>query len=125
MGNVHFYLNTNLYCCLYKLIAILYTLYIGIQILLLLVHTAHGRENFHPVNSCTDITLADIPTEVYQECLKNDRTLHCLPDDDDVLGLVCFSITWIKAGTLLDSVYKKYRFLSCSSIEIRRDTFFT
>ncbi|XP_055998392.1 uncharacterized protein LOC130047422 [Ostrea edulis] len=69
-----------------------------IRILLLLVHIIHGRENFYPVQSCTDITLADIPVEVYQKCLENDRVIHCLPDDNDVLGLSCFSILWIAKG---------------------------
>ncbi|XP_056008659.1 uncharacterized protein LOC125664076 isoform X2 [Ostrea edulis] len=84
-------------CALKWKMSIFYT---DIRILLLLVHIIHGREIFYPVQSCTDITLAQIPEEVYQKCLENDRVIHCLPNDDDVLGLSCFSIVWIAKGNL-------------------------
>lgn len=54
--------------------------------------------NFHPVNSCTDIKLKDIPVDVFQSCSETDKTIHCLPDENDNLGLSCFAVTWISEG---------------------------
>ncbi|XP_056008665.1 uncharacterized protein LOC125664077 isoform X2 [Ostrea edulis] len=81
--------------------------YTGILIILLLVHIVHGRENFYPVQSCTDITLAQIPDEVNQKCLEKNRVIHCLPDGDDMLGLSCFPIVWIAKGKC--PYYNKYQ----------------
>lgn len=66
--------------------------------LLLITGSIHGRSIFIPVSSCTDISLAQVPIEVYQNCSGKNRVLHCLPNDNDDLGLCCFSITWIEKG---------------------------
>ncbi|XP_062583854.1 uncharacterized protein LOC134245598 [Saccostrea cucullata] len=67
-------------------------------IMLLITGSVHGRSIFFPVSSCTDISLAQVPIEVYQNCSGKNRVLHCLPNDNDDLGLCCFSITWIEKG---------------------------
>lgn len=56
------------------------------------------KVNFFPVNSCTDIKLKDIPVDVFQSCSETDKTIHCLPDENDNLGLSCFAVTWISEG---------------------------
>lgn len=61
-----------------------------------------GKPNFHPVNSCTDIKLKEIPQEVFQSCSEPDKTIHCLPDENNNLGLSCFPVTWISKGKTRD-----------------------
>lgn len=56
--------------------------------------------NFYPVTSCTDIKLKEIPQEVFQSCSEKDKTIHCLPDENDNLGLSCFAVTWISEGII-------------------------
>uniref|UniRef100_A0A8W8KE57 Uncharacterized protein n=1 Tax=Magallana gigas TaxID=29159 RepID=A0A8W8KE57_MAGGI len=56
------------------------------------------KVNFYPVNSCTDIKLKDIPVDVFQSCSETAKTIHCLPDENDNLGLSCFAVTWISEG---------------------------
>lgn len=61
-----------------------------------------GKTKFYPVNSCTDIRLKEIPVEVFQSCLEADKTIHCLPDENNNLGLSCFAVTWISKGKTSD-----------------------
>lgn len=65
---------------------------------LMSLRSATGKPNFYPVNSCTDIKLKDIPIDVLQECTKTQTTIHCLPDENNNLGLSCFLVTWISEG---------------------------
>lgn len=65
------------------------------------LRSATGKPNFYPVNSCTDIKLKDIPIDVLQECTKTQTTIHCLPDENNNLGLSCFLVTWISEGKTL------------------------
>lgn len=58
--------------------------------------------SFYPVNSCTDIRLKEIPIEVFQSCSEADKTIHCLPDENNNLGLSCFAVTWISEGKTSD-----------------------
>lgn len=64
-------------------------------VVLMFLPSSTGKQNFHPVNSCTDITLKEIPVEVFQSCSEADKTIHCLPDENNNLGLSCFAVTWI------------------------------
>ena len=65
---------------------------------MLFIHWTNGQNNFFKVPSCTDIKLRDIPEEVFEKCKEPDMVIHCLPDENDKLGLSCFSVTWIEAG---------------------------
>lgn len=57
-----------------------------------------GKPNFHEVKSCTDIKLKEIPLDVFQKCSENKSAIHCLPDENNNLGLSCFQATWISKG---------------------------
>lgn len=65
---------------------------------LVFLPSAAGKQNFHTVNSCTNIKLKDIPIDVFQKCSKNNSAIHCLPDENNELGLSCFPVTWISEG---------------------------
>uniref|UniRef100_A0A8W8KHL7 Uncharacterized protein n=1 Tax=Magallana gigas TaxID=29159 RepID=A0A8W8KHL7_MAGGI len=64
-------------------------------VVLLFLSSSTEKTNFFLVNSCTDIKLKDIPVDVFQSCSETDKTIHCLPDENDNLGLSCFAVTWI------------------------------
>lgn len=76
----------------------LYLWQIIIAVVLVFLPCSTGKPNFHPVTSCTDIKLKDIPVDVLQGCTKNMSTIHCLPDESNNLGLSCFQVTWISKG---------------------------
>ena len=65
---------------------------------MLFIRWTSGQNNFFNVPSCTDIKLRDIPEEVFEKCEEPDMVIHCLPDENDNLGLSCFSVTWIEEG---------------------------
>ncbi|XP_065936251.1 uncharacterized protein [Magallana gigas] len=67
-------------------------------VVLLFLSSSTEKTNFFLVNSCTDIKLKDIPVDVFQSCSETDKTIHCLPDENDNLGLSCFAVTWISEG---------------------------
>lgn len=69
-----------------------------IFVVLLFLPTSTGKPNFHPVNSCTDIKLKEIPEDVFQYCSQTNTAIHCLPDENNNLGLSCFQVTWISTG---------------------------
>lgn len=56
------------------------------------------KPNFYSVNSCTDIKLKDIPEDVLKTCQETSSAIHCLPDENNNLGLSCFPVTWISKG---------------------------
>lgn len=64
----------------------------------LFLPSSTGIPNFYPVNSCTDIKLKDIPEDVFQRCSTTNSAIHCLPDENNNLGLSCFQVTWISKG---------------------------
>ncbi|XP_078337530.1 uncharacterized protein LOC111135322 [Crassostrea virginica] len=67
-------------------------------VIMLVIRWTSGQNNFFKVQSCTDIKLRDIPEEVFEKCKEPDMVIHCLPDENDNLGLSCFSVTWIEEG---------------------------
>nr|XP_022343380.1 uncharacterized protein LOC111136659 [Crassostrea virginica] len=67
-------------------------------LIMLFIRWTSGQNNFVNVRSCTDIKLRDIPEEVFEQCKEPGMVIHCLPDENDNLGLSCFSVTWIEAG---------------------------
>lgn len=73
----------------------LYLWKIKIVTVLLFLQSSTGKPNFSPVNTCIDIKLKDIPLDVFQNCSTTNSAIHCLPDENNNLGLSCFPVTWI------------------------------
>lgn len=73
----------------------LYLWNIKIVTVLLSLQSSTGKPNFSPVNTCTDRKLKDIPLDVFQNCSTTNSAIHCLPDENNNLGLSCFPVTWI------------------------------
>lgn len=73
----------------------LYLWKIHIAVVSLSLSSCSGKPNFYPVKSCTDMKLKDIPIDVFQECSRTNTAIHCLPDENNNLGLSCFQVTWI------------------------------
>lgn len=67
-------------------------------VVLMSLPSSTGKRNFYPVNSCTEIKLKEIPIDVFQKCSETNSALHCLPDENNDLGLSCFQVTWISKG---------------------------
>lgn len=67
-------------------------------VVLMFLPSSTGKLNFHEVKSCTDIKLKEIPLAVFQKCSENKSAIHCLPDENNNLGLSCFQTTWISKG---------------------------
>ncbi|XP_061188496.1 uncharacterized protein LOC133196652 [Saccostrea echinata] len=59
-----------------------------------------GRDNFYPVRSCTEVTLAEIPLDLLKTCAeKKDFIIHCLSENtNEEMGLSCFTPIWIDQG---------------------------
>lgn len=72
--------------------------FILLTVVLMSLPSSTGKRNFYPVNSCTEIKLKEIPIDVFQKCSETNSALHCLPDENNDLGLSCFQVTWISKG---------------------------
>lgn len=44
--------------------------------------------------------MKEIPVVVSQSCSESNSAIHCLPDENNNLGLSCLHVTWISEGKI-------------------------